>query len=238
MMAAPDLFAAEYQALLRARETYGSEQAGADDYRRVLGELTVHYERLMRETRRLIQRSDRAERDMQQMNRELHQLALQLQHRATHDPLTGALNRGALIDYASDILEHEPAALMVLDIDHFKRVNDEFGHPAGDAVICAVVTCLKQRVPAPAAIGRVGGEEFSIVWPGLGAEEAAELAHLLCAATGALRHDAPIVRPVTASLGVGWYPAGTSFELAYSRADAALYRAKRDGRNCVRFDAH
>ena len=228
----PDLFAAEYGALLRARDAHACE-AGAD-HRQVLGELIVHYERLMRETRRLIGRSDRAERDMQRMNRQLHELALQLRHRAAHDPLTGVLNRGALIDHAANALTDGPAALIVLDIDHFKRINDEYGHPAGDAVICAVVDCLKAQVPAPAAIGRVGGEEFSIVWPGLAPQATMDLAQRLCRAVRALRHAAPVEGAVTASLGAGWFARGTAFDVAYGRADAALYRAKREGRDRVR----
>jgi len=230
----PDLFAAEAQALVRARETFASDAAGAD-HRGVLGELIAHYERLMRETRRLIGRSDRAERDMQQMNRALHELALQLQHRATHDPLTGVFNRGALIDYAGGVLRRESAALLVLDIDHFKAINDDFGHPAGDAVIRAVVDGLKGLVPAPAAIGRVGGEEFSIVWPGLERGQEAGVAQRLCDALRALRHADPVDRAVTASIGAGWFERGTTFETAYGRADAALYQAKREGRDCVRF---
>lgn len=236
VMEQPDLFAAESQALVRARQAFASDAAGAD-HRGVLGELIAHYERLMRETRRLIGRSDRAERDMQQMNRALHQLALQLQHRATHDPLTGVLNRGALIEYAGGVLRREPAVLLVLDIDHFKGINDDFGHPAGDAVICAVVDCLKALVPAPAAIGRVGGEEFSIVWPALAPGQAAGVAQRLCDAVRALRHAGPVDRVVTASIGAGWFARGTAFEAAYGRADAALYRAKREGRDCVRLDA-
>jgi diguanylate cyclase (GGDEF)-like protein len=232
----PDLFAAEGQALVRARAAFGMD-AEDTDHRGVLGELIVHYERLMRETRRLIGRSDRAERDMQQLNRELHQLALQLQHRATHDPLTGVLNRGALIDCAGGTLQRESAALLVLDIDHFKCINDDFGHPVGDAVICAVVDCLKALVPAPAAIGRVGGEEFSIVWPGLAPEGVRGVAQRLCDAVRALDHAAPVDRAVTASIGAGWFARGTAFETAYGRADVALYQAKRDGRDRVRLVA-
>lgn len=231
----PDLFAAEYQALMRARDMHADEHAAAG-HRQVLGELITHYERLMRESRRLIQRSDRAERDMQQLNRELHQLALQLQHRATHDPLTGVLNRGALIDHANQVLAREAAALIVLDIDYFKRINDEFGHPAGDAAICAIVGRLKESLPATATIGRVGGEEFSIVWPGLSACRTAVMAEYLCGEIRTVIHAAPIDRPVTASLGAGWYEQGTPFDVAYCRADAALYRAKRDGRDRVKLD--
>ena len=155
-MVEPDLFAAESAVLAAARAAHEDDSAGAADYRRVLGEMMVHYERLMRETRRLIRRSDRAERDMNQLNRQLHELAGQLEYRATHDPLTGALNRAALIERASRLLEQDDVALIVLDIDHFKQVNDDFGHPAGDAVIQAVVRCLSALLGEQVAVGRVG----------------------------------------------------------------------------------
>src|SRR5471030_3070759 len=168
-----DLFTAEAAALAAARSMHADVDAPGAEQRRVLGELILHYERLMRETRRLIRRSDRAERDMHQLNRQLHELAGQLEYRATHDPLTGALNRGAVIEHASRCLEQGDVALIVLDIDHFKQVNDDFGHPAGDAVIQAVVDCLNALFGREVAIGRVGGEEFSVVWPTASAFDAA-----------------------------------------------------------------
>jgi len=230
----PDLFAAESAALARARATHDDADAGAEATRRVLGELMAHYERLMRETRRLIRRSDRAERDMNQLNRQLHELAGQLEYRATHDPLTGALNRGAVIEHASRCLEQGDVALIVLDIDHFKQVNDDFGHPAGDAVIQAVVDCLNALFGREVAIGRVGGEEFSVVWPIASAFDAAVVGQRICDAIARQPFAAPIDRPITASVGVSWNRCGDSFELAYGRADEALYDAKRAGRNCVR----
>ena len=233
-MVEPDLFAAESAVLAAARAAHEDDSAGAADYRRVLGEMMVHYERLMRETRRLIRRSDRAERDMNQLNRQLHELAGQLEYRATHDPLTGALNRAALIDRASRLLEQDDVALIVLDIDHFKQVNDDFGHPAGDAVIQAVVRCLSALLGEQVAVGRVGGEEFSVVLPTRHMAEAAVLGERICHAIAREVFAAPIDRPVTASVGISWNPCGTPFDAAYLRADEALYDAKRAGRNCVR----
>jgi diguanylate cyclase (GGDEF)-like protein len=232
-MVEPDLFDVENAALALARATHDDGDAGACEYRRVLGELIAHYERLMRETRRLIRRSDRAERDMNLLNRQLHELAGQLEYRATHDPLTGALNRGAVIAHASRCLELGDIALIVLDIDHFKQVNDDFGHPAGDAVIQAVVSCLSKLFGDGVAIGRVGGEEFSVVWPTPSAQEAAAVGQRICTAIAAQLHGAPINRAVTASVGVSWSARGGSFESAYARADEALYEAKRGGRNRV-----
>lgn len=236
-MVEPDLFAAESAVLAAARAAHEDDSAGAADYRRVLGEMMVHYERLMRETRRLIRRSDRAELDMNQMNRQLHELAQQLEYRATHDPLTGALNRAAVIEQAGGCLARGDMALIVLDIDHFKWVNDDFGHPAGDAVIQTVVRCLQALLGPDVAIGRVGGEEFSVVWPTSSIEEAQQVAASICDAIADQVFAAPIDRQITASVGLSWNRAGTSFETAYSHADEALYAAKRAGRNCVKAHA-
>jgi diguanylate cyclase (GGDEF)-like protein len=122
----------------------------------------------------------------------------------------------------------------VLDIDHFKQVNDDFGHPAGDAVIQAVVRCLNALLGEQVDVGRVGGEEFSVVWPTRHMAEAAVLGERICHAIAREVFAAPIDRPVTASVGISWNRRGTPFDAAYLRADEALYDAKRAGRNCVR----
>lgn len=219
---APDLFGSEQAALAAARAVLAS----GGDYQRALGDLAGHYERLLRETRRLVQRSDRAERHM-------NQLASQLAFRASLDALTGALNRAAVIEQASRCLARHDTVLVVLDIDHFKQVNDSYGHPAGDAVIQSVVRCLRALLGADAIIGRVGGEEFSVVWPGLDLGQGMQLAERMRAAIAAQACPAPLERPVTVSVGVSWGARGSTFEQAYSRADQALYRAKRGGRDCV-----
>jgi len=230
-MADADLFALESAALANAKAAHDDPRA---DPRAALADLIVHYERLMRESRRLIRRSDRAELDMNQMNRQLHELAQQLEYRATHDPLSGALNRAAVIDQASARLAEGDMALIVLDIDHFKWINDDFGHPAGDAVIITVVSCLQALLGPGVAIGRVGGEEFSVVGATFKEEEAKEVAQRICDAIADQVFATPIDRQITASVGVSWNAQGTAFELAYSRADEALYAAKRGGRNCVK----
>lgn len=226
-----DLFALESAALANAKAAHADPHA---DARAALAEMIVHYERLMRESRRLIRRSDRAELDMNQMNRQLHELAQQLEYRATHDPLSGALNRAAVIDRATACLLKDDMALIVLDIDHFKWVNDDFGHPAGDTVIKTVVNCLRTLLGPEVAVGRVGGEEFSVIWPTSDSAEARDVAGHICDAIADQIFGSPIDRQITASVGVSWNPKGTSFELAYSRADEALYAAKRAGRNCVK----
>ena len=220
---APDLFTSEAEALEQVRSILALPEADAQVYRQSLSGLATHYERLMRETRRLIGRSDRAEREMNALNAQLQTLARQLEYRATHDALTGVLNRGAIIDMTAHALLSTGAVLIVLDIDHFKHVNDEFGHPAGDAVIQGIVACLRRIVGDDGAIGRVAGQ----------LDEGLRMAEAIRQAIADHVFGHPVNRTITASFGVSANPQGTGFDTAYGLADSALYHAKRAGRNRV-----
>jgi len=198
-----------------------------------LGELLTAYERLLRETRRLVRHSDRAELEMTQLNQRLQDLANELEYRATHDSLTGIFNRAAIIELVDRHFKRQDLALIVLDIDHFKRVNDSFGHPVGDQVIVGVVDCLKRVVPATASIGRVGGEEFTVLLPGQSGEAAQEVAETVRRTIERHTFGLPDGSAITASFGVSWAAAGGKFDDAYNQADEALYLAKRSGRNQV-----
>ncbi|MGV8921132.1 MAG: diguanylate cyclase [Pseudomonas sp.] len=233
----PDLFESENAALEKARATLAAVEGDAQVYRQSLKELSTHFERLMRETRRLIARSDRAEREMNALNVQLQTLAQQLEHRATHDALTGILNRGAVIELATKALREGRVVLIVLDIDYFKRINDDYGHPTGDAVIQGIVTCLRRIVKDAGIIGRVGGEEFTVLLPAYELDAALQLAEDMRDAVASHVFPAPVDRSITASFGVSISPGGTAFDLAYGLADAALYSAKRLGRNRVEVSA-
>src|SRR6185369_6333187 len=128
-------FQAEEAALASALGVHQRANADSEAYRLALGELIVRYQRLMRETRRMIRHGDRQERELNALNARLRELAGQLEFKARHDSLTGVLNRGAIIELATRMMTMGPVSLVVLDIDHFKRINDEFGHPVGDTVI-------------------------------------------------------------------------------------------------------
>jgi diguanylate cyclase (GGDEF)-like protein len=225
---APDLFQSESEALEKARAIYANVDADAQQSRLALGELVAQFERLMRETRRLIGRSDRAEREM-------HALTQQLQYRATHDALTDVLNRSAVIERTIKALRADRAVMILLDIDEFKKVNDDFGHPVGDAVILGIVDCLRRIVADEGVIGRVGGEEFTVLLPGYDLNDALQLAEKMRGAIGSHVFPEPVNRRITASFGVSANAARTDFDTAYGLADSALYKAKRAGRNRVEF---
>ncbi|MEE3660734.1 GGDEF domain-containing protein [Brenneria sp. g21c3] len=234
-MRAFELFTPEYDILIATRNVANQQNMPAEVYRDTLLTLTEHYQRLVRESHRLISRSDRAERELNRLNAQLHKLADELEYKASHDPLTNVYNRGAIIERVNQTLKRNQAALIVLDIDHFKRVNDAFGHPTGDAVICALTSRVREVLKGSGSIGRVGGEEFTILLDDFALEQAVAIAERIHYSL----NDAPLpVLPqqtVTASFGVSWAPSQTCFDTLYGSADAALYRAKNRGRNCVEY---
>lgn len=231
---APDLFQAEHQSMLAARAVFEQDSPeGVGRSRQALGDLLTAYERLLRETRRLVRRSDRAELEMNLLNQRLQDLATELEYRATHDPLTGVLNRAAIIERVNQYAQHHDLALIVLDIDHFKRINDSFGHPVGDTVILGVVDCIKTEISPDACIGRVGGEEFTVLLPQRQVHASEQVAQAMRKAIEAHNFCLPDGSHITASFGVSHLSCGGCFDDAYGLADEALYVAKRGGRNRV-----
>jgi len=212
--------------------------ADAEAYRRSLAEMTSHFERLMRESRRLIGRSDRAEHEMNTLNTLLQILAHQLEYRATHDDLTGVLNRSAVIDLTRQPLQKNRCCDDHSGLDHFKQVNDEFGHPTGNVAIQGIVGCLRRIVGDAGEIERVGCESFTVLIPAgdINAgdiNKVLSLVQAMCEAIACQVFVNPVNRQITVSFGVSANPAGPSFDIAYSSADTALYHAKISGRNRV-----
>jgi diguanylate cyclase (GGDEF)-like protein len=231
-----DLFEAETAALNAAYDVISKNDASGDEYRIALDNLAKNYHRLMRETRRLIASSDRKELELNTLNFKLEQLTSELDYKARHDNLTGVLNRGAVFDRAEHYLKSNPLSLIVLDIDFFKRINDEFGHPTGDAVLRELVQKLGSALGGAGEIGRVGGEEFTVLLPNVALNDASKIAeHIRMAIAGDVFSCFPCPL-VTASFGVSWSDTNCDFEEAYGKADAALYKAKHNGRNRVESD--
>lgn len=164
----------------------------------------------------------------------------ELQRLSRHDGLTGLLNRRAMEELLEAQIRHSRAAaapfvLMMLDLDHFKRINDQYGHPVGDLALKHVAGLLSGAMPQSAALARYGGEEFVILFPTATLSQAGQLAeHLrdLLASNPLLQETASI--PLSMSLGVAqWRGPADDLSQLLLRADAALFQAKVQGRNRV-----
>lgn len=161
---------------------------------------------------------------------------LRLAEEQSHvDTLTGLFNRRKFdLDWARFSSERPGACLLLIDVDHFKRVNDEFGHAAGDAILATVGRSLSAAVLGRGVAYRWGGEEFALIVQG-GALHARQIAqHIL---TEIASMTPPIGRPVTVSVGLSVAIAGESPAATFQRADDALMDAKRTGRNRIVYAA-
>ena len=164
-----------------------------------------------------------------------------LRIQATHDPLTGVWNRRAIIEMLGNELarskrEDAPMAVAIADLDHFKRINDTYGHMAGDMALCEAVNRIRTLLRAYDAIGRYGGEEFLIVLPGCTAQDGLRLAERLRLGVGREPVNIPSgTVVVTSSLGVAASDTIAALDTTslIRAADAALYRAKANGRNRI-----
>jgi diguanylate cyclase (GGDEF)-like protein len=222
-----------YVLLLTGRREKGDlvagMDAGADDY--VAKPFDEHELRVrLRAGRRIV--------DLQG---ELHRLKEGFRHQSRTDPLTGCLNRRGVMERLAAEMSRarrdgSPVGVAMLDLDHFKRINDVHGHAAGDAVLCELVRRVQQRMRGSDVLGRVGGEEFLMVCPGAGLDGSGAL--VAADALRVLVGGRPFsigasALPVTASLGVTITWGGETTDEVVSRADAALYAAKRAGRDRV-----
>ena len=152
------------------------------------------------------------------------------------DHLTGLLNRTSLELRFDELVQQaslfgEPVSVIVLDLDHFKAINDEHGHGRGDAVLREVAYTLRRQLRSFELAYRVGGEELLVLLPGTGLTDAAGVAERLRRAIVAAR---PGGLPVTASFGVAQAREGAQLRATFDAADTALYAAKTAGRDCVR----
>ncbi len=161
------------------------------------------------------------------------QQELAMQARLSEDSLTGAMNRTAFIERVKEILQQDgdgQYAFVMLDIDYFKSINDNFGHVFGDEILVNVVNDLRKALRADDLIGRLGGDEFMICMcniPFYAVEKRAQfLIHMI-------ERKLSDYISVSASIGIALYPCdGNTFEELYLHADVALYNAKQKGRNC------
>ena len=160
----------------------------------------------------------------------------ELQHLATTDRLTGVWNRTHLeailvVELARAERDHQPLSLLIIDVDHFKSINDTFGHLAGDAVLIELTRRIRAQVRLVDVLARWGGEEFVLLLPQCGAAQGLMLAEKLLALVA--DQPFPAVGRVTASFGLAQFQPAESFDSRLQRADGALYAAKQGGRNRI-----
>lgn len=176
---------------------------------------------------------------MVELQSELNDARDALTHEATHDPLTGVFNRRAIFEaLKKEIARSRRSAatfsIGLIDLDHFKQVNDIYGHQTGDEALCAVVKCLQSNLREYDSIGRYGGEEFLIVAPGSNGTKTEGLYERLCnniALSPVFTSSGVVV--ISVSIGVAGGTGQEASDSIIAAADSALYLAKADGRNRV-----
>lgn len=173
------------------------------------------------------------------MTLRIYRIEEKMRNIASYDSLTGLLSRHAFFESANRSISlanrHKAAfAVLIIDLDHFKSINDRFGHPAGDAVLELFAEVVNSVARRSDIIGRLGGEEFAMLLPSTNTTEAREFCERLHAAIGkaVLKHQNSVIR-YTVSIGLTASSFGSleSIENLLAHADLALYQAKRDGRN-------
>jgi diguanylate cyclase (GGDEF)-like protein len=195
---------------------------------------------LLLRNRRLDETVQRRTSELRQEKRELEQARARLYVQATFDELTGLLNRRAVVEQLRGALADRAThgggvAVALVDLDHFKRVNDTYGHQVGDEVLRMVAQCLLAQLRQHDRLGRYGGEELLLFMEGIGAADARQRLEAMRQSVAALpiRAEGRTLH-VTISVGLAWVgDASTDLQAAIRDADRALYAAKQAGRDRV-----
>lgn len=234
-MAEYELFLPEDQAIRKVALALDSGQLSLDEAKSMLNQLFLDYQKLLRQTKQLVKLSDRREKELNALNGRLKEMTQALAYQASHDLLTKALNRAGIGQAIEEALREEDAfTLIVFDVDYFKRVNDSFGHPAGDAVLSGLAALVQAHLPGSGKLGRLGGEEFVILLLEPILEVALRIAETVRQAVASARFAYGDERiSVTISLGLALCRRGETLAGSYGRADRSLYAAKQAGRNCI-----
>jgi diguanylate cyclase len=216
------------------------------DFGKSVDNLKDLIENLVRETKKMAGRNEYVGVRMRESADKIETLERNLEsaiREATLDGLTGVANRksfdATLRKLAGDAMNSgDDLALLMIDIDHFKSVNDNWGHQVGDIVLRHLAKTLQQAVRGQDHVARYGGEEFAVILPRTDANAAVivgENIRQALAKDPLLLDTTPQMNPITVSIGASCYEPGDPLSEWVGRSDAALYRAKREGRDCVQF---
>ncbi len=188
----------------------------------------------------LIRRQALEEHKLREMTESLSARSEMLEHAALTDALTGMQNRRYFDDALREYLDEfrrvdKPVGLMILDLDHFKQVNDTHGHDVGDRVLREVANCLRDMTRFHDVVARLGGEEFAVVAPNMADEPLIKLAERIRKAVSQLTvvTSGNVRLKVTTSVGLAVWDGKETADDFFRRADKQLYQAKRQGRNRV-----
>ena len=234
--------AGEYETIVSKSVDKLSEGTSIQDIRSVVDDIIVETKKIGRSGRATQEKLQEATAELESLKKEFEQAKAA----ALVDFLTGIANRkafdmaikGSVEDVASDT---EPLSLLLIDIDHFKRFNDEYGHIVGDEVLRLVARKIKENVRGRDFVARYGGEEFAVILPGtpvLGAKTVAENIRVSFS-EGRLKRvkTSEYLGTLTISIGAAQYRPGESVEALVDRSDQALYFAKDAGRDRVATEA-
>ncbi|WP_157994503.1 GGDEF domain-containing protein [Peristeroidobacter agariperforans] len=229
--------ATQFNQTLQIHKSQLTQPLAIDLITNIVAELITDTERMRVVTHELSEQLERSTQEARQLTEQLKQA----EHQAKLDPLTGMLNRRGLEQRAESFAEDagslQGGVMLLADIDHFKVLNDTYGHLLGDKVIRSVAQLICDSIKGRDIAARIGGEEFAIFLPDTTLEGATVLAKRICAATASrsIRRNGTdqSVDRVTISIGVAASTATDSLETLLDRADKAMYAGKHAGRNRV-----
>ncbi|QHW32070.1 diguanylate cyclase [Paenibacillus rhizovicinus] len=210
------------------------------EYEKDMLQTKTRLEELYQATNEANKRLERLHEEYEQKQQELMRVNHQLETLASTDPLTGLRNRRffqerLLASLASYRESGEPFSLLIFDIDHFKRINDTYGHPVGDLILTDLARLLQSLSRETDIVARFGGEEFVAILPQADLEEAVRMAERYCSAAAAAAWGE---YRITISIGAATVTAEDTGETIVHRADLALYASKNGGRNRVTHASH
>lgn len=226
-----------------AQEAYFSEEHDSkDSNKQLLLAIKKLLYQLSNRNKLLVEANENLERKVIERTQELSMANEKLKELASTDVLTGLLNRRAFMEEAIGKFKlakryQRPLSLLMLDIDHFKKINDTYGHQAGDLVLVEFSQIMRSCLRETDVLGRIGGEEFAIILPETGLEQTAEISERLLekVRTAEIQYEPGRNLSLTTSIGVATVPPlAIDIDMVMKEADKALYKAKSDGRDCFR----